>query len=171
MTEKWKRINGFGNKYQVSNLGRIKSEKYREPRILKDRVNSKGYHYVNPCVDGKYRSVVVHRLVALAFVGGDHSLTVNHKDGNKNNNASSNLEWITRNENTDHFVKNHIGKICGEGNGRSVLTTKQVIDIRKLRSEKELTYQKLADRYGVSRTHIGLIINLKRWNLDKIVKK
>jgi len=46
--------------------------------------------------------MTVHRLVAMAWVAGDHSLSVNHKDGNKLNNHASNLEWVSLADNTRH---------------------------------------------------------------------
>jgi len=48
------------------------------------------------------RTFFVHRLVAAAFVDGDTELTVNHIDGNKQNNTPDNLEWITKADNTRH---------------------------------------------------------------------
>lgn len=48
----------------------------------------------------------VHRLVAMAFVKGMVSgKEVNHIDGNKRNNAASNLEWVTKSENQLHAYK------------------------------------------------------------------
>lgn len=47
----------------------------------------------------------VHRIVAETFIGPaptpQHE--VNHKDLNKLNNHVSNLEWVTRQENVDHY--------------------------------------------------------------------
>lgn len=50
----------------------------------------------------KHLNVSVHRLVASHFVKGDTNLEVNHKDGDRTNNRSDNLEWVTRSENIQH---------------------------------------------------------------------
>jgi hypothetical protein len=53
----------------------------------------------------------------------------------------------------------------GEKNGRAKLTETQIREIReKYENEKKITYQKIADEYGVTQTTIGDIINNKRWN-------
>jgi len=54
--------------YQISSFGRIRSFKYNLPKILKPRINKGGYLYINLCVDGKYKSFTVHRLVAKEFL-------------------------------------------------------------------------------------------------------
>lgn len=86
---------------------------YYEPIVLKSRV-SKGYLRVDIYQDGKMKSHRVHRLVASAFFDVpdtyfDDSYNeiersqVNHIDGNKTNNAVSNLEWCSRSENMRHY--------------------------------------------------------------------
>lgn len=100
MVEVWKDIVGYEGKYQVSNIGRVKSLKdnhgnYRE-KILRSRADKYGYLYVSLCKGGKVKTYKVHRLVAIAFVDGYfEGAVVNHKDECKDNNAWTNLEWCS----------------------------------------------------------------------------
>lgn len=95
--------------------GRTKpgSTLYYEPIVLKSKV-SKGYLRVDIYQGGKMKSHRVHRLVASAFFDAPDShfdkshneverSQVNHIDGNKTNNAVSNLEWCSRSENMSHY--------------------------------------------------------------------
>ena len=105
MQEVWKDIKGFEGKYQISNLGRVKSlqRNGRPERIL--RLNLiKGYAYTtlsNGSRDKK--KLKVHRLVAEAFIPNPHNKPeVNHIDGDKRNCKVENLEWVTHQENCKH---------------------------------------------------------------------
>ena len=73
-------------------------------RALKLRISNSGYARVAVYVDGKQKSLFVHRLVAELFLLGEKKDQVNHIDGNKLNNLLSNLEWCTRSENARHAV-------------------------------------------------------------------
>ena len=97
MKEEWKDIEGYENKYQVSNLGRVKSLKSNI--IMKQNLNKKYNRYsIMLWKNGKSKRFWVARLVAKAFVFNpnlDIFTQVNHKDENKTNHNSDNLEWCT----------------------------------------------------------------------------
>jgi len=95
-------VRGFEHRYSVSSDGRVFS--IRTGRILKAAVSARGYRAV--CLwDGRGRQRVrpIHCLVAEAFLGDrPHGFVVNHKDGDKLNNAVANLEFCTVAENVRH---------------------------------------------------------------------
>lgn len=95
--EQWKDIIGFEGKYQVSDLGRVKSLNYHREgkgRVLVGNKLKSGYLRVCLWKDGKMKNYLVHRLVTEAFLPNPDNLPqVNHKDECKTNNAVSNLEW------------------------------------------------------------------------------
>ena len=65
--------------------------------------NQGGYYAIST---NQANEKYVHRLVALYFVNNfDQKPVVNHKDGNKLNNHYTNLEWVTSQENSDHYYK------------------------------------------------------------------
>lgn len=115
MEEIWKDIPDFPG-YQASTLGRVRSHNkvtssarfaHREwkDRILKPKVSRKDKcSRLSLWKDGKCHDVLVHRIVADTFLGkmSDTKMTVNHKDGNRQNNCVENLEWMTREDNIRH---------------------------------------------------------------------
>ena len=117
MNEIWKDIEGYEGIYQVSNLGCVKALNYKrtgKEKILKQR-NKRGYCCVGLYKDGKQKWCLVHRLVAFAFVDGyTEGLVVNHKDENKQNNAWTNLEWCTQQENVQHSSYKWTGENLNE---------------------------------------------------------
>ena len=106
MTELWKDINGFKD-YMISNMGRVKSKARlsRQNHVLPERIlsqhhNSSGYKYVDCVNDFGRKHLLVHRLVAQAFVDNPRCLNeVDHIDTNKENNNADNLRWCTHSEN------------------------------------------------------------------------
>ena len=106
MEEIWADIPGYEGIYQASRDGqirRISSGKGARPgRILKLINHPRGYVKVNLSKDGHVKHLLVHRLVAAAFLGQE-DVVVNHKDGNKRHNADTNLEWVTQGANVEHY--------------------------------------------------------------------
>jgi len=102
MFEEWRDIAGYENLYQVSNFGQVRHTQ-RIGKPIKQSMIRNGYMKLLLCKDNKTKTVMVHRLVALAFVENpENKAEVNHKDGNKKNNSVDNLEWMTRSENLKH---------------------------------------------------------------------
>lgn len=89
----WRNIVGF-EKYSVSESGLVKNNE--TGLILKQGSCGSGYLHVK--LHGTYNKLV-HRLVAEAFIDNpDGKDQIHHRDGNKHNNAVSNLEWRTQSE-------------------------------------------------------------------------
>lgn len=97
--EIWRKIKGFH--YEVSSWGRVRNTETW--KIIKPYKNHKGYLKVGLSRDGKEYKFRVNRLVAIAFLPNPYNLPqVNHKDGNKENNSYTNLEWISDRGNKEH---------------------------------------------------------------------
>lgn len=98
--EEWRDIKGYEGKYQISNLGRVRSIRIR---AFTEKEN--GYRYVTLNKDGINRNFFIHRLVAEAFLGGiPTGYVVNHIDYDRANNCLDNLEIITQKENVWHSI-------------------------------------------------------------------
>ena len=96
MNEIWKSIKGYEDKYEVSNLGRIRNSK---GEIL-NQYEVNGYKKIDLWKKNSRKKFRVHRLVAEAFLPNPNNLpAVNHKDFNRTNNCLDNLEWISTRDN------------------------------------------------------------------------
>lgn len=109
--EIWKDIKGFEGLYQVSNLGNVRSLKYRNQKLVKNltpQTNNHGYKVVGLGENGKTKFALVHRLVATAFIDNPNNYpVVNHKDENPLNNRVDNLEWSTYSYNCIYSMDIH----------------------------------------------------------------
>lgn len=113
--EEWKSIDGYDGRYQVSNMGSVRSLDFtvlnrnnvpvrHKGKVLTQYPNSSGYMRV--VIGGKHQ--FVHRLVAEYFVTNanpDKYNVVNHIDSNPINNKASNLEWTDLSGNMQHALK------------------------------------------------------------------
>lgn len=79
--------------------------------MLKKHIRDNGYEEVGLSKNKKRKTFLVHRLVASAFILNPKNLPeINHKDGNKQNNLYTNLEWVTSSENQIHAIENGLQK-------------------------------------------------------------
>lgn len=113
--EIWKPIEGFEDYYEASSYGRIRSKsriiygdgigfpRRKNGKVLSGIKVGAGYLSVILTACGKRSRMYIHHIIAKTFLEPcDGKKQVNHKDGNKTNNASINLEWCTPKENVHH---------------------------------------------------------------------
>lgn len=125
MTEQWKPAYGLEDRYEVSNLGQVRSIN-REFTIIDKRgveclrrvkstvitpyLDVDGYKEVSLSL-GKGKTIAkrIGRLVLETFnpVEGMRELQCNHKDYNRQNDCIDNLEWTTGLENTRYSTDVH----------------------------------------------------------------
>ena len=108
-SERWKDIDGYDGMYQVSDLGRVRSHKSGEWRVMKYGKDSNGYLSVILYQNGDYKRHRVHRLVAQTFIHNDDESKnqINHIDECKHNNRVSNLEWCSASYNMTYNNIHH----------------------------------------------------------------
>ena len=155
LSEIWKPVPGYEDKYQVSCRGRVRriaSGKGTSPgRVLNPRYNSKGYVQVALYNRGMRKSHLVHKLVATVFLGPcPDGCEVAHGNGIRDCNIVENLRYSTPSDNCADKVE-HGTHLKGEACSKNKLTTKQVIEIRKLLYDGVLTQLEIGQLYGVSR--------------------
>lgn len=104
--EIWKSIPKYEGRYEVSNLGRIRTIRFGRISVMRPHIH-KGYCNLNVTdVNGVRKNMRVHRLVALAFIPNpENKPFINHKDCNRANNRIENLEWCNMSENVRHGYK------------------------------------------------------------------
>lgn len=102
-------------------------------------------------------------LVAINYIGEPpenlKDPTINHIDGNIQNNHYTNLEWVERGYNSS------IRKNTGQGslNHEAKLNEQQVKEICELLINTNLSYQNICDQYNIKKSTISSIKNQKTW--------
>lgn len=175
----YRQVSGYEGLYEVSNTGKVRSisrktagrwgsTKTSPGRVLKGSISNIGYRRVVLCKNGIKKNHSVHRLVAEAFIPNPlNKTTVNHINGDKQDNRVENLEWNTPSEQIQHAKANGLLKPAkGLNHPKTKLThckqghefTKENTYInRGNRNCKKCLYEanirhrtKLKDYYGIS---------------------
>lgn len=153
----WKGAYGFDN-YLCSEEGEIYS--LLTNKIMKTHSDKDGYQQLRMTITkGKTVTVKAHRLIAQTFLPNpENKPQVNHKDGNKMNNAVSNLEWCTNKENQKHAIKTGLKNDSGINNSRASCDEEVLKKIRKLISEGK-TNTEIEKITGISN---GVVSHIRR---------
>ena len=119
MEEIWKMIDDYGCFYEVSSFGNIRStdrivkgrwgKLSKAGKIMKPGIDTCGYRFAHFRHEGKSITIGIHRLVAKYFLGKKpENSVIDHIDGNKENNSSENLQYISQ---RDNCIKGRMSKL------------------------------------------------------------
>jgi len=178
--EVWKDVIGYEGRYQVSNLGNVKSLNRTIKYVVGDKKRtkiSKSKNLIRIYVNGycrvrlysvgsiKPKLIYIHRLVASAFLYNlENKPQVNHKNMVRDDNRVENLEWCTSSENNKHSYDNsNRSRPIGEKSNGGKLKEVDVLKIRSIISEKSMTIKEMALLFNVDRMTISHIKHRKSW--------
>lgn len=176
MDTEWRDVVGYEGYYMVSICGMVRSlgKPYtmkngvvtnKPAKIVKLSTDHSGYKNIRLCRDGLQKTFKVHRLVANSFIGEppNKDSQVNHKNGVKDFNHASNLEWTSPKKNMQHAVDNGLFKSNkGEKNPRCILSESNVIDVLRI-SKTGLSCAAISRLAGVSEGTIRQIQKGRNW--------
>jgi len=179
--EEWRPIEGYEGFYEVSNLGRVRSldrvvkdtrcERKFKGKLLKPALTRLGYLTVVLAKEGKSKSYLVHRLVAITFLGQPpEGHVVCHGPKGPQCNKVSNLSWGTmaQNHGPDRLRDGTDNR--GEKCGHAKLNEMQVRVIRRLIESESMTLTEIAEIFGVGLSSISRIKHGKSWSYLKPAK-
>jgi hypothetical protein len=96
--EAWRRLLGYSDRYEVSNLGGVRTV---NGRVLRPRKDTDGYLILDLWDYRRYYTVKVHHLILSAFVGLPPSVKheCDHINRQPSDNRVENLRWVTKAQN------------------------------------------------------------------------
>ncbi len=160
----WRKVPGYLDKFEASNTGLIRSKR----GVLKPWGSPSGYKKIKWYDGRRQHSITIHRLIAMTFLPNPNQLpAVNHKDGDKTNNAVDNLEWCTNSHNRKHAHAMGLSTLVrkyGIEHHNAKLNPQKVAEIRAKYTPRIYSQRKLATEYGVRSTTIRQVLIGKTWN-------
>ncbi|WP_347216673.1 NUMOD4 domain-containing protein [Chryseobacterium sp.] len=165
--EIWKEIPGYNGKYLISQYSRVKSTANKKAIILRRSISSGKYKVVLVAPNVRLVTEDIGRLCAKVFNRSPaENEVIEYRDGNRLNNAASNLRWISRKESRNKTLlrcrQSNIRINHGEANGRARISEAQAIEIR-IHKQKGLTYAEISKMYGISIPTAQCIVENRRW--------
>ena len=159
INEEWKPIKGYENLYMISNFGRLKHLKYgrvKKERLCGSYLNNNGYYLCHLYKNNIRRMILLHRLVAEAFVPNPNNYPfVNHKNSIRTDCAYYNLEWCTRSYNTKYsYDHNDRRRKMNWKSGKYNINSKSVI-----MSDKNGNFIKRFDCIMDAERELGILNN------------
>ena len=166
--EEWREIPFAEKKYEVSSYGRVKSYCYNKEdgKILRPGL-TKGFHTVTFKTEGRKRTFLVHKLVAMMFVPKDdeNQEIAIHLDWNKRNNHYKNLQWVTRQAAYDRIMPRlqEINKIKNKGIVRNSKLKPEDVERLKTMLEKGIKQNVIAKLFSISEMQVTRIKRGENW--------
>ena len=149
--EIWKPVVGYEGHYEVSSFGRVRTLKYQktDPCLFLQGNTKTGYLQVQLWKHQKPRTMLVHHLVARAFLGpAPEGQQVRHVNGDRLDARLSNLEYGTAKQNSEDKIK-HGTVLYGDKHPRTRIPDSDV-GVIKARYKNGERMALLAKEYGVS---------------------
>lgn len=128
-------------------------------------INIYGYPVVSYWGGENVRCKCIHRILAITFMPNPlNKRDINHIDGDKLNYDLSNLEWATPQENMAHAIRTGLINNKGTNNGHSKLKDSEIMEIRRLLKNGEMSQGEIGDLFGITRGHISHIKCRRSWS-------
>lgn len=151
--ETWKTIQEFPD-YEISNMGRVKSYRTKNPKILKPSPNHGGYFQVILSKKGGLYTRRIHQLVLVAFRGKPPiGMESHHVDGNRRNNQLNNLIYIPISEN----------RSLGNSRNKNMHSKLIECDVLIIRGLENITQWRIAKIFNVDQSTVSDIRTKKTW--------
>ena len=117
-----KDITGYEGLYRISDDSKVINIK--TGKTIKPWINNKGYQCIDLTKDGERKHMLLHRLMAEAFVPNpNNDPIVLHLDNDKCNTDPSNLVWGTYSENNSQAIRDGLNSVPRPDNKKDFVIT------------------------------------------------